>query len=419
MSIITVQMLGGFQIRVDGKLAFTSLSGSKKAMAVLQYLLLQKGEPVSHQVLIDAIWQYDRADNPDMALRAMLHRIRSAVKQENIPALTDCVVTKRGYYQWNPALNCMTDVEQILTCSATAATARSEGHRSKLYAKIVELYKGHLLPERASEAWVEGRSVRLRGIWHNALLRQIETLKQQNLDEQLVALCRRAIALDNYEERFYLELIMALDKLGRHDEAQEVTRAGTAVGCLHHNLAPHLVPAVLSRAGKLDADTIHELDSIADELGRSCINGAQLCGYVTFQELYALQMGIQERHGLPTYLGLLTLRPNAPETYGEHEAAMTLLGNLICQNLRQSDIAAQYGSSQYVIMFCGGLGDGKSAPLERVKTAFYQTPEGSRYLLGYCLKSPVTSMDEQKGIWGGKPKNGSRKKARKAGRDAE
>lgn len=389
MATITVQMLGGFEIRVGKKPVLTSLNTTRKAVAVLQYLLLQKGEKVSHQMLIDAIWRHERTDNPDMALRALLHRIRNAVKAEGEPTLKDCIVTGRGYYQWNPALDCETDVEEMLTCSAAAATARSAAQRNKLYARIIAIYQGRLLPDQSGEAWVEGRSVRLHAIYRNALHQQLGMMKQQGWNEQIVALCRRAIELDIYEESLYLEQIMALEALDRKAEAQDVARAGTALGCLHRELAPHLLPTTYTKSRRGDTDTQTELTHIAAELEKNCANGAQLCSYITFCELYTLQRGLQQRHGLPLLLGLIALTPSASTAPGEQENAMQELAKLIRTQLRQSDVAAQYGTNRYVILFSGGIGKEKTAPLERLKIAFYQSPVSSNFLMHYSINTPA------------------------------
>ena len=56
MSLIEITMLGGFQITVDGKPVLTQLSQSRKATALVQYLLLENGRKVPHKELTDALW---------------------------------------------------------------------------------------------------------------------------------------------------------------------------------------------------------------------------------------------------------------------------------------------------------------------------------------------------------------------------
>ena len=57
MATIEIKMLGGFEIRVNGKPVLAQLAQSRKATALVQYLVLRRGERVSHKVLTDTLWQ--------------------------------------------------------------------------------------------------------------------------------------------------------------------------------------------------------------------------------------------------------------------------------------------------------------------------------------------------------------------------
>ena len=49
MATIEIKMLGGFEIRVNGKPVLAQLAQSRKATALVQYLVLRRGERVSHK----------------------------------------------------------------------------------------------------------------------------------------------------------------------------------------------------------------------------------------------------------------------------------------------------------------------------------------------------------------------------------
>ena len=55
MATIEIKMLGGFEIRVNGKPVLAQLAQSRKATALVQYLVLRRGERVSHKVLTDTL----------------------------------------------------------------------------------------------------------------------------------------------------------------------------------------------------------------------------------------------------------------------------------------------------------------------------------------------------------------------------
>ncbi len=56
MATIEIRMLGDFEILVNGKPALAQLATSRKATALVQYLVLQRGQRVPHKLLTDALW---------------------------------------------------------------------------------------------------------------------------------------------------------------------------------------------------------------------------------------------------------------------------------------------------------------------------------------------------------------------------
>ena len=91
MATIEIKMLGGFEIRMNGKPVLAQLAQSRKATALVQYLVLRRGERVSHKVLTDTLWAGERSTNPDMALRAILHRFRLMIDAEGLDEMKDCI----------------------------------------------------------------------------------------------------------------------------------------------------------------------------------------------------------------------------------------------------------------------------------------------------------------------------------------
>mgnify|MGYP003172256374 CR=1 FL=1 len=113
MADIEIRMLGKFEILMDGKPVLAALKQSRKATMLIQYLVLQKGEKVTHKDLTDTLWNGERSTNPDMALRAIMHRFRNMIDAEGLKELETCIITSRGYYQWNPTMECRVDVFEM------------------------------------------------------------------------------------------------------------------------------------------------------------------------------------------------------------------------------------------------------------------------------------------------------------------
>ena len=309
MADIEIRMLGKFEILMDGKPVLSALKQSRKATMLIQYLVLQKGEKVTHKDLTDTLWNGERSTNPDMALRAIMHRFRNMIDAEGLKELETCIITSRGYYQWNPTMECRVDVFEMEALMEEARRQLNPAAAVARYERVLELYAGRLLPMFCNEPWVETRSLTLHVQYRIALFQVLEACKRKGENERIVKLCRRAIELDPYEERLYLEMIQALEALGRHEQALEMTRRGNAMGCLHHAVEPERVGVVSRQARQADRNLENDISRLAEELSADDTPGAAYCSFENFRQIYHLQRGVQSRFGVPVYLALLTMSP--------------------------------------------------------------------------------------------------------------
>ena len=322
-----------------------------------------------------------------MALRAILHRFRLMIDAEGLDEMKDCIVTSRGYYQWNPHLDCNVDVFEVNDLSELARKESDAEKRSRIYEQIVNLYDGRLLPQSASELWVESVSVRLHGQYRTAILNLLELCKKWGESTRIVTLCTRALELDPYEERLYLEKIVALETLGRHEEAEDLARRGSAMGCLHHAIEPGRAGSAYRQMRQADRNMESEVSKLISALPDTEDTGACICDFETFKEIYRVQRGVQ------VFLAILTVAPSQNTDAAETALMVEQLGDLIRTNLRQCDVAARYTDMQYVVMLSGSTAESGTGPLERIKAAFYRIPAHGRYLLSYSLYVPEAQAD--------------------------
>lgn len=387
MAAIEMTMLGGFEIRVDGQPVLAQLSQSRKATSLVQYLVLQHGAPVPHKVLIDVLWGGERSGNPDMALRAILHRFRSMIAQEGVTALENCILTSRGSYRWNPELPTRVDVFRLEELVEQARSTADEADRLACYEQIEQLYGGRLLPLSASEPWVESLAMHLHAQYRTAMLALLEYYHARKDSERLVTLCENGLKKNPRVERLYLELIMALEDLGRHSEAQEAAIRGQEAGCLHRTLELHQAGGIWRQARRADRNMEADMRRLTGLLPDGEDEGAMMCTFDTFGEIYRMQRGLQAQYSVPIFLALFTVTPPRGADPGETEQMLMQLGTLICKGMRRCDVTARYTPTQYVLLMCGTGGENPT-PLEDIKQAFYALPVRERYLLNYRVYAP-------------------------------
>lgn len=379
---IQITLLGRFQITLDGRPALAGMAQSRKIQLLVQYLLLQYGRPATHAELTAALW--GNAGDADMSLRAVMHRFRTMAAKED-PALVNCILTSRGSYVWNMDLDCEVDIFTIRRLAEQVENEDDPAIRADLYRRIIAQYGGRLLPDSAGEPWVERQRVWLHNLYKDTLFSLIELCEDEGNMEQVVELCRQGLRADRFDERLYVEQILALENLGRSEEAEQVAAQATEAGCLHGDGRARNLNGSYKRMQQSELAMETDLDRILKEVCESETDGAYLCGYETFRSICRVQQRMRARFDLSLFLVTVSIvppvsRPGSART----AAAMRVLESVLCRTLRGSDVVARYSDTRFVLLL-GGLASDGSSPMERVRAEFYRRPEHDGYLLTYRL----------------------------------
>lgn len=147
--------------------------------------------------------------------------------------------------------------------------------------------------------------------------------------------------------------------------------------------------AAARQARQADRNMQNDMQRLIAQLPGEAEEGAMICPFETFGEIYRMQRGMQAQYGVPVFLALLTVMPAPTARQEEAERMMNELGRLIRTGLRRGDVAARYSETQYAVLMCGTEGV-NYAQLEQIKQAFYQLPAEDRYMLVYSICSPRT-----------------------------
>ena len=79
---LCIQMLGGFSLKLGDRELQDTDTRSKKAWALLAYLIVHRDQAVSQNRLIDLLWGSEPdSNNPENALRISMHRTRGLLEQ--------------------------------------------------------------------------------------------------------------------------------------------------------------------------------------------------------------------------------------------------------------------------------------------------------------------------------------------------
>ena len=115
---VFIRMMDLFTIEADGVNHEELMAKSRKGVSLIQYLVLERGRPVSSQRLIRELWSDRRSESPENALKTMVSRTRTALNAIS-PDLGSCIVSGQGVCPMS-GLTCW----RLSTCSICFATSR-------------------------------------------------------------------------------------------------------------------------------------------------------------------------------------------------------------------------------------------------------------------------------------------------------
>lgn len=191
MTAVEINLLGGFEVSVDGRTVADSAWVRRSASSLVKLLALGAGRSLHREQVVDALW-------PDLALDEAAPRLHKAAHYAR-KALGDreAVVLRGDTVGLLPDADVVLDTATFTAAAAIALADRSAGSIET----ALRAYRGELLPHDLYESWTEAERERLRQL-HRDLLRLGE-----RWDE--------LVALDPADEEAHLALMRAY--LGRGD----------------------------------------------------------------------------------------------------------------------------------------------------------------------------------------------------------
>lgn len=94
-----IQMMDNFALYIDERHVEYLASKTRKGAALIEYLVLNHGQPVPNYRILATLWADDRSANPESALKTLVSRLRAQLNQIH-PELGSCIVADRGAYHW-------------------------------------------------------------------------------------------------------------------------------------------------------------------------------------------------------------------------------------------------------------------------------------------------------------------------------
>lgn len=386
---IHIQMFAEFVITVGNECISDQSSHSKKLWNLLEYLIINRKREIPQQELIQLLWSNEKSNNPSGALKTLMHRVRSLLKDLNYPS--EFILQCRGSYYWNQNLPCVIDIDQFEAYCEEADNSTVPEIAIEKYKKAFSLYKGDFLPQNNCEQW----SVTIADYYHNlylhAIKKCISIMMAQNLYAETANLCWQALTIDPYIEEIHYALIRSLYLSDNQKAAIQQYSTTTNLFFSKFGITPsNRMKSIYKEIVKTTKDTTHDLDSIRNSLKESeKQKGPFYCEYEFFKDVYRIQVRAQKRTSSSIYLCLLTITTpdeQAPDLKLLNES-MDKLKESIIESLRLSDIFSRYSVSQYIIILLNISFENTEMVMKRVISEFYKKSSKNLVKVNYAVQA--------------------------------
>lgn len=396
MEHVRIQMMGGFIVFINEIRMDQALEKTRKGAALMQMLLVSRGQSVSTGRLIASLWPEEESANPESALKTLVSRLRTLLNQI-APDLGKCIVSDRGSYLWIAPADMEVDFYQVEDLFAELEEADGD-RREELIRRLLEIYTGDLLQDCYQNEWARAQSTALHTRYLDAVHELVSILKERRDDEGVIAVCRRALEVDGFDDHLHLELMSSLINRGRTNEAMTQYKHVTNMYYQGLGIRPSdEVQAFYKRIVSNGKNLEFNLESIRNELRESGgKGGAFVCEYTVFKDIFNLQMRNLERLGSTMFLGLIQIVDQSstePDPL-KQDHLMRELMDVLRTNLRKGDTVAMFNTDIVALLLpMVNYSSGKLV-MERLKREYYKKMKTSNVTFNYRI-GPLSS--EKKG----------------------
>ena len=395
MSLVEITVFGELNMMVDGKDVTHQIKSSKKKMALLEYLIINKNKLVSVGRLVEVLWGGSENINMENTLKTLVSRLRKDLEQFG---LDKAILTKPGAYMWNPDLTSNIDVFRMEElCNAVADVTELTDEAKAKFEEVLYLYTDDLLVNSSLETWIAPKSFYYHDLYLNTVYKYIGLLNEQTRYGDVIRVCKVALEIDAFDSMLNLELMTALLKMGKNKEALAQYQNTTNLHYTHLGLKPsdgilnfykQLIKGEKSTGANIE-EICKELK--ADEAGK----GAFVCEYAIFKDVYHLNMRNLKRMGTAMFLALVTVyrMDHKPVEALEMEQVMGRLLDALQNTLRRGDTISRYSPLQYVVLLPSVAHNNMGRMvMDRVKGVFYSNSKNTKYVFA-CRVAPLDLGD--------------------------
>lgn len=396
MDHLQIKMFGELSVQLND--ASIVSNRSSKVWLLLAYLIYHRNRNISQEELFTLLWGNDEnSDDPQNALKAMIHRTRTTLDRLGHTAGRDLILFRDGRYTWNPDVPFTADVDEFSRlCHQADSCDPSDPARLGALLQAIALYQGDFLSRFSSESWVLPISI----FYHNQYLKAVNDALQMleaNQDlEQAASVCHAALKLEPYSEDLYCHLLRNLVDSGNYQDAISTYETMSDKFFATFGVMPsdEIRDIYRKATAQINAQTLSS-EVVHEQMQTLRLSpGAMICEYDAFQLLYQANARSIARTGNVIHIGLMSLKSKDGSQLSRRviDHAVENLLKQIQQNLRDGDVTSRCSVSQVVVMLPQANYENSCKVCKRVIHSFQKTYPHSAVEISFSVQ-PIEPSD--------------------------
>ncbi|MGN1024502.1 MAG: BTAD domain-containing putative transcriptional regulator [Lachnospiraceae bacterium] len=383
-TILHITMFGGFSMQYGDQEIVLGRNTTAKFVQLLQLVWLYGDRGLSKAQIVRELYDVDDLSNPNNSFNNLLFQTRRQMVAAGLPK-EDYVIRRNKLYLPDPVVPLDIDTERFEKLIEQAQATEDPKEKNDFYRKALEIYRGELLPESATQAWVVTESIRLQKLFSEAV-RYTGAYAKKTKDYDAMFHIYEQAARIYPDEDWQADQIDALICKEEYQQAYQLYDQTVKLYSEEMGLPPS--DQMLENYRKMSQKLTNQesrIGEIQSSLQEDPDSGAYFTTLPGFIDTYRVLERNMERLGYSVFLLLCNLVDYEGKPFVNRDklqARSETLRQCISSSLRRGDIFTRYSASQYLVLLVGSDREGCDVVANRISKKLYSlegTKAGVRY----------------------------------------
>ena len=214
-----VKLLGDFSVWYGDERVNMGRSSAGRLAQLFQLLMISPGYQISKEKLMADLYKSGELSNKNNSINNVIYRLRKILMDANVPG-DEYIVIENGNCIWKSEIPVFVDAAEFKRLIDESSQVPEE-ERLRMLKEEWLLYRGPFLASNSIEEWAIPENLHYKELYRNCTNQIADTLRENELWEDLYTLYTTAVSIEPYEE-WQLGQLDALIALGQYEKAYQV-----------------------------------------------------------------------------------------------------------------------------------------------------------------------------------------------------